>query len=260
MEQRLGVVRYRLFEIDRIISRSVAYAALTVVVAVVFVLGAILFGEIAGVVGGGSNLVSAGATLTVVLFFQPLRRRLQDAADRRFQRRSYEATRILQAYVESLRDHEPEPGALSATLAAAIGEAAVQVAFWLPERGGYVDEFGGDVSLAAASDLVVTRIRRRGEELGAIVLRGSGLDDGGGAVAATVRAAPLAFDHGRLRAQVMRHLIEAHASRARIVAAGDAERRRLERDLHDGISSGWLPCVSSCGWRSVLPAAARTPC
>lgn len=230
----VAIRRYRLFEIDRIISRSLAYAALTVIVAVVFVLGAVLFGEIAGVVGGGSNLVSAGATLTVVLFFQPLRRRLQDAADRRFQRRSYEATRILHAYVETLRDHEPEPGALRAALAAAIGDATVQVAFWLPEHGGYVDEFGDDVSVAAAPDLVVTRIRRRGEELGAIVHRTSGLDDGGSAVAATVRAAPLAFDHGRLRAQVMRHLVEAHASRARIVAAGDAERRRLERDLHDG--------------------------
>jgi signal transduction histidine kinase len=230
----IAIRRYRLFEIDRIISRSVAYLALTIVLGLVFVLGAALFGEIAGVVGGGSNLATAGATLTVVIFFQPLRRRLQDAADRRFQRRSYDATRILQVYVDSLRDHEPQPGALRATLAAAIGDTTAQVAFWLPEHGGYVDEVGDDVRLPDTPDRVVTRVERRGEELGAIVHRPPSADGGSDAVAATMRASPLAFDHGRLRAQVMRHLAEARASRARIVAAGDAERRRLERDLHDG--------------------------
>jgi signal transduction histidine kinase len=230
----IAIRRYRLFEIDRFISRSVAYLALTIALGVVFVLGAVLFGEIAGVAGGGSNLATAGATLTVVIFFQPLRRRLQDAADRRFQRRSYDATRILQAYVDSLRDHEPRPGALRATLAAAIADPTVQLAFWLPETGGYVDEVGDDVSLPDSSDRVVTRIERRGEELGAIVHHLPGADGASSALTATVRASPLAFAHGRLRAQVMRHLAEARASRARLVAAGDAERRRLERDLHDG--------------------------
>ena len=230
----IAIRRYRLFELDRIISRSVAYVTLSIVLGLVFVLAAVLFGEIGGVVGGGSNLVTAGATLTVVIFFQPLRRRLQTAADRRFQRRSYHATRILQVYVESLRDREPQPGALRAALAAAIGDTTAQVAFWLPEHGGYVDEAGDDVSLADSSDRVVTRIERRGEELGAIIHRPASPEGGSDALAATVRASPLAFDHGRLRAQVMRHLAEARASRARIVAAGDAERRRLERDLHDG--------------------------
>src|ERR1035437_3748148 len=116
----IAIRRYRLFELDRIISRSVAYVTLSIVLGLVFVLAAVLFGEIGGVVGGGSDLVTAGATPTGGLFFPPPRRgRLRPGAARLSRRRSTPAPRTRRVSVETRRAREPQPGALRATLAAA---------------------------------------------------------------------------------------------------------------------------------------------
>jgi hypothetical protein len=96
----VAVLRYRLFDLDRIISRTVAYALLTV----------LLGGGYAGVVlglgqllGRDSSLVVAVATLAMAALFQPARRRVQEVADRRFNRRRYDAARTLQTFAARLR-------------------------------------------------------------------------------------------------------------------------------------------------------------
>jgi hypothetical protein len=95
-----AILRYRLYDLDRIISRTVAYALLTV----------LLGGGYAGVVLGLGQLLSrssplavAAATLTVTVAFQPTRRRVQGAVDRRFNRRRYDAAQTIQAFSARLR-------------------------------------------------------------------------------------------------------------------------------------------------------------
>jgi hypothetical protein len=96
-----AILRYRLYDIDRIVSRTLTWALLTLVLglgyaAVVLGLGRLL--------PQGSSLVVAAATLTVAAVFQPLRRRVQAAVDRRFNRRRYDAARTVEAFSGRLRE------------------------------------------------------------------------------------------------------------------------------------------------------------
>jgi hypothetical protein len=95
-----AILRYRLYDLDRIISRTLAYGLLTV----------LLGGGYAGVVlglgqllGQDSSLVVAGATLAVAGLFQPARRRVQQVVDRRFNRRRYDAARTIEGFSARLR-------------------------------------------------------------------------------------------------------------------------------------------------------------
>jgi len=96
-----SVLRYRLYDIDRIISRSLSYAVL------VGMLGATFFGLVTFLssrVGADNQLVVAGATLAVAALFNPLRRRVQGWVDRRFNRSRYDAERVMDEFAVSLRD------------------------------------------------------------------------------------------------------------------------------------------------------------
>jgi hypothetical protein len=102
----IALLRYRLYDIDRLINRTLVYGLLTVVLAcgyaaVVLVLGQ-LFG---GVTRDRPSWVIAGATLAVAAAFGPARRRIQQGVDRRFNRRRHDAARTMEAFTVRLRDH-----------------------------------------------------------------------------------------------------------------------------------------------------------
>lgn len=101
----IAIVRYRLFAIDRLISRTVAYALLTVLLVASYGLAVLLFQALLAAVSGEAGpLAVAAATLVVAALFQPLRRRLQAAVDRRFDRGHYDAERLVAAFGGQLRD------------------------------------------------------------------------------------------------------------------------------------------------------------
>jgi signal transduction histidine kinase len=125
-------------------------------------------------------------------------------------------------------------GELRDRLAVALRDPGLQVVYWLPGLRRYVDGQGQTVQPpAAAAGRAVTPILRSGREV-AIVVHDAGLVDGSQLVREIGESARLAVDNERLHAEALAQLEELRASQARIVAAGDAERRRLERDLHDG--------------------------
>jgi signal transduction histidine kinase len=122
------------------------------------------------------------------------------------------------------------PGGVRSALARAIGDPSLELALWIPGRRAWVDEEGREVSLPEGPDRAVTFI---GEDLAAFVHHPVFLDQPA-MLEAAGSAVRFALENERLQAALRSQLAELRESRARIVRAGDEERRRLERDLHDG--------------------------
>ena len=119
-------------------------------------------------------------------------------------------------------------------LADALGDPALTLAYWLPGPGRYVDAAGRPVVLPdPGAERAATEIARDGTPVAAIVHDAALLEEPA-LVRAAGAAAALLLENERLDAELRARLDDLRASRARIVAAGDAARRRLERDLHDG--------------------------
>jgi signal transduction histidine kinase len=126
------------------------------------------------------------------------------------------------------------PGRLRDALARALNDPTLSLAYWLPERGRYVDVDGRPVELPSDGDVrVATIIEREGRPVAALV-HDATLHDEPALVEAVGAAASLALENERLQADLRARLEDLRASRARIVDAADSERRRLERNLHDG--------------------------
>jgi hypothetical protein len=145
------ILRYRLYDLDRIISRTLAYGLLTLVLGggyavVVLGLGQLLERE--------SPLVVAAATLAVAAVFQPARRRVQAVVDRRFNRRRHDAARIVEGFGVRLRD-QVDLDTLTAELLVVVDQTMqpTQASLWLrsppepprtPRRPGLRHDTGGD--------------------------------------------------------------------------------------------------------------------
>jgi signal transduction histidine kinase len=122
------------------------------------------------------------------------------------------------------------PGNVRHALARTLGDPTLQLALWLPDRGVWADEDGRELVLPRSRDRAVTIV---GDELAAMI-HDPVLLDQPALLEAAGSAARLALQNERLHAELRAQLAELKHSRARIVRAGDDERRRLERDLHDG--------------------------
>jgi signal transduction histidine kinase len=126
------------------------------------------------------------------------------------------------------------PAQLQAALAKALGDPALLIAYPVPGPASYVDTDGEPVRLPEPDgDRSVAMVRRDGAEVAALVYDRS-LDDDPELVEAVGAAATIALENSHLHAEAEARLTELRASRERIVAAADAERRRIERNLHDG--------------------------
>jgi signal transduction histidine kinase len=121
------------------------------------------------------------------------------------------------------------PEQLRELLARALGDPSLQVGYFRPEHDDYIDADGTPVAL----DRPLTPVDRNGQRV-AVLLHDAALREDRHVLAAVTSAAALELDNQRLAAAVRAQMAEVKASRARIVAAGDEQRRRVERDLHDG--------------------------
>jgi hypothetical protein len=131
----VAVLRYRLFEIDRLISRTIAYAVVSVILVGVFVCGVLLLSTALTSVAGGQTIAVAGSTLIAYALFQPVLRRVRRDVDRRFDRARYDADRTVGAFAERLRqetDMETVTDDLAATARRAVAPSSM--ALWLRSR------------------------------------------------------------------------------------------------------------------------------
>lgn len=132
------------------------------------------------------------------------------------------------------------PQALRDALARALDDPSLELYFWLPERREFVDASGVVVSLPPdAGSRVVTTLEYENEPLAALVYDPSLLEEPE-LVNAAGAAARLALENARLHAQTRAQLLQVRESRRRIASAADDERRRIERNLHDGAQNRLL--------------------
>ena len=125
-------------------------------------------------------------------------------------------------------------GELRSAVSRALGDPSGEIAYWVRDLDGYVDPSGRPIELPIDDpDRAVTVITRSDERIGALV-HDPALREEPALLDAVCAAAGLAMENERLHAEVLARLAEVSASRARIVEAADAERRRVERNLHDG--------------------------
>jgi len=124
-----SVLRYRLYDLDRIISRTLAYGLLTLLLGGGYALVVLGLGQL---LGQDSSLVVAGATLAAAGLFQPARRRIQSVVDRRFNRRRHDATRIIDGFGARLRD-QVDLDTLTTDLLAVVDQTMqpTQASLWL---------------------------------------------------------------------------------------------------------------------------------
>jgi signal transduction histidine kinase len=233
-----GVLRHRLFDLDLVVRKSVAYGVASLLIAAAYAVVA----ATPGLMLGNRIPVTLAVVITIAaaLAFQPLRRRLESAVSRRLfgdRVQQYQLLANLGTTMEQTAELDELLPRLARAVRDGIGASWVRVRLceadgsWLDEPVGVAGEVTEDS--AAGVDLV-----RAGEQVGRIDL---GPKPGGYAAAdlellATVAAqATTAVANVRLATQLKEGLDELSNSRVRLIAAQDAERRRIERDLHDGI-------------------------
>jgi hypothetical protein len=132
----IAILRYRLFEIDRIVNRTLVYGSLTVALAAVYYGGAVLAQTLLGDLVRGSRFTVAASTLVAVGLFRPLRAGIQGAIDRRFNRHKYDAERVVERFSDRLRQ-EVDIENLTRELASAVDQsmAPAHISLWFLDGG-----------------------------------------------------------------------------------------------------------------------------
>lgn len=226
----VAILRHRLYEIDVVVNRTLVYVALTLILAAAFAATVVPLGAL---LGRGSGWATAAATLVVAVVFRPLRSRLQNVVDRRFNRARYDALRRVADFLEDLRAGRAAPEEVEAVLRRVLSDPQLELLFFLPESELYVDARGVPVSDIPDDGRERVPVERGGRPLGVVVHDAASQEDPT-LLRKVAEASGLALEIARLNVALRRQLAEVEASRSRIVAAGNEERRRLERDLHDG--------------------------
>jgi len=220
----LAVVQYKLYDIDRILSRATAYLILTGLVAIVYATVVLVAARTLGGAAGRSPLIVSLATLTAISVAAPARRAVQDAVDRKFNRRRFDALRMVRQHVQS-----PPPGVgIDELLRQALRDPTLHVAYWVQDRTQWVDADGQ----AVRPDTDAIEVVRHGRPIARVTVNRERVDPD--LARAAVAAAVPELDNVGLRSAIALQLVEVQQSRARIAAAQAEERRRIERNLHDG--------------------------
>jgi signal transduction histidine kinase len=220
----IAMLRHELYDVDRAISAAATYGALSVALLAVYA-GVSFLGGAA--FGARSAPAAAAATALCAAVLAPARRRLQRSIDQRL----YPARRAALRAIEELRSRIhlglAQPEQLEEALRSALRDPGLSVGYRLPGHDDLVDTAGQPMPPGG----VVVPVRVGEHDIGALLRGSAGSRELLREIAA---AAALLVGVVALRIQLGQALREAEESRARLLRAGYSERRRLERDLHDG--------------------------
>jgi signal transduction histidine kinase len=219
----LAVGRFQLYDVDRILSRAVTYVVVAGCLLATYAAVVIVVASAVGQAAGQSPIATTSATLAAAAIARPIYGWVRDELDRRFQRRRYDAVRQVRKFIA---DPQPERG-VEAVLRDALNDTCLRVAYWDEAGSRWVSENGHTTDFVTADAVLV---ERSGRPVAAVA---SSYDDGTTIRAVLDEAAP-ELDNARLRASIAVQIEEIRASRERIAHAQIDERRRIERDLHDG--------------------------
>ncbi|WP_432936917.1 histidine kinase [Kribbella sp. CA-253562] len=217
----LSIVKYHLYDVERVLSRAVTYLLVSGVLVFAFAVVVIAAGR---VVGGrtDSAIPAVLGTAVAVVLAGPAYRSFQESVDRRFNRRRFDTLRVVRDYVR-----EPTSQGVEEVLRGALGDPGLRTAYWVDDREQWVTQAGRPVDTEPGD----IEVRRLGRAVARIAV--SPAVDRELAEAACAEALP-ELENAALRAAISLQLVEVQESRARIAAAQLTERRRIERDLHDG--------------------------
>jgi signal transduction histidine kinase len=219
----LAITRFHLYEVDRILSRALTYGVLSAVLTVTYAAVVLATGRALSYLDHSSSIAAALATLVAVTIASPARGAIQDALDRQFNRRRFEALRYIDG---SLR--QSGSVVVDELLRQALGDPTLTVGYWSEQLGLWTTVQGQPLAPAASG----LDVERDGRVIARVSFDTDAVEPS--VVEAACAVAVSELDNSRLRAAIAAQLVEVNESRSRITAAQTVERRRLERNLHDG--------------------------
>jgi two-component system NarL family sensor kinase len=229
----VAVLRYRLYDIDSIVSRTLVYTALTGIVVLLYLVVAVVLGEVLGRSSGVAPLIATGV---VAVVFHPLRERLQQLVNRLLYGHRDEPYAVLSKLGEQVAA-TLEPDAVLPSVTGTIAQALKlpYVAIELPDGAEGLAGAGAVVATSGASvaDQLRVPLVYQGETVGQLVV---GARSPGEAFTVTdLRLLEDLARHAAVAVRAFRLTTDLQRSRERLVTAREEERRRLRRDLHDGL-------------------------
>ena len=247
----VAILKYRLYEIDLIINRAVVYTLLAGAVTIVYVAIVVGVGALLGSHGG--PVLTIAAAVAIALLFQPLRQRAQAVANRIVYGERASPYQVLSEFADSMANTLPLEEQLDRMVALlASGTGATRAEVWIrvgpelravaawPAGAAMPPPLAGDGDDASAFDgaTAVFPVRQGDERLGAIAVHkppNEPLAPAEAALAEHVASqAGLVVRNVGLTAELRQTIDELRASRRRLIEAQDLERRKIERNLHDG--------------------------
>ena len=270
----ISVLKYRLYDIDIVINRTIVYGLLAVLITAVYVAIVAGVGSLIHSAGGGSLVLSVVATAIVAVAFQPLRERLQRLANRVVYGQQATPYEVLSTFSEGVAETyaEGEVVARMARLLAdatdaehaevwiSIGSALRTAAAWPTGQGSDTVTLDGDTLPMMPASAAIP-VRHQGELLGALTVtkkRGEGLTPVEAKLLDNLaNQAGLVLRNAGLTESLKARLDDLRESRKRLVAAQDEERRRLERNLHDGAQQNLVALKVKLGIAKAL--ASKNP-
>jgi signal transduction histidine kinase len=246
----LSIARYRLYGVERIVSRTISYVLLSVTLVAVYTVVVLAASRGVGDVASSPEVSATLGAVTAACLALPMRAVLQDLIDRRFNRRRHDAIRMVRAATQSgWADDDVER-----LLGRAVDDGTLRITYWLEDRRQWVAADGNpreptepSVAMTRGSR-VIARIAYDADAVDPDVVQMAGAE------------AIVELDNVRLRAELEYQLAEVARSRARLGDAQQAERQRIERDLHDGAQQRLLALALSLQAASLNgdPARLRT--
>ncbi|MEJ7629028.1 MAG: histidine kinase [Nocardioidaceae bacterium] len=226
----LSIIQFQLYDVERMLARAVTYGVLSAILVATYLIVVLLATQGVGQWSGSPDLSAALAAVTAAAVAAPLRSRVQDAIDKRFNRRRHRAEQVVRGGLA----HGEAGIDLEELFQRALADPTVRITYPGSTEGLWVNELGTEGDEVTAG----VEVQHHGRAVARIAFDADVAERN--SVLTVGRMAASELDNARLRAELSRQVTEITQSRQRLTHAQRRERRRIERDLHDGAQQSLL--------------------